>query len=296
MTPRSNNNKPNGEITPVAVVTGSSSGIGFETALLLARSGFHTYATMRNLEKSKNITEIANTEKLPLQVVQLDVDDDRSVKNAINKIVAAAENKRIDVLVNNAGYGLFGSLEDISIEEIKAQFETNFFGVIRVTQQVLPVMRNQSIGGTIANVSSVGGRIGVPVLSAYQSTKFALEGLSESMSYELEPFGIRVVIIEPGFIRTNIMNSSTSAKKDLDSKSSYFSLTQKVKNHFKSMIENASSSSPPEEVAKVILQAITSENPQLRYTVGNDAATIIQARMNMPDKEFKKMIMQNFSL
>ena len=295
MTPRSNNNKPNGEITPVAVVTGSSSGIGFETALLLARSGFHTYATMRNLEKSKNITEIANTEKLPLQVVQLDVDDDRSVKNAINKIVAAAENKRIDVLVNNAGYGLFGSLEDTLIEEIKAQFETNFFGVIRVTQQVLPVMRKQN-SGTIVNVSSVGGRIGVPVLSAYQSTKFALEGLSESMSYELEPFGIRVVIIEPGFIRTNIINSSTSAEKALDPKSPYFPLMQKVKNHFKSMMENASSSSPPEEVAKVILQAITSENPQLRYTVGNDAATIIQARMNMPDKEFRKMVIQNFSL
>jgi NAD(P)-dependent dehydrogenase (short-subunit alcohol dehydrogenase family) len=296
MTPRSNNNKPNGEITPVAVVTGSSSGIGFETALLLARSGFHIYATMRNLEKSKNITEIANTEKLPLQVVQLDVDDDRSVKNAINKIVAAAENKRIDVLVNNAGYGLFGSLEDTLIEEIKAQFETNFFGVIRVTQQVLPVMRKQNSGGTIVNVSSVGGRIGVPVLSAYQSTKFALEGLSESLSYELEAFGISVVIIEPGFIRTNIINSSTSAEKALDPKSPYFPLMQKVKNHFKSMMENASSSSPPEEVAKVILQAITSENPQLRYTVGNDAATIIQARMNMPDKEFRKMVIQNFSL
>lgn len=295
MTPRSNN-KPNGEITRIAVVTGSSSGIGFETALLLARSGFHTYATMRNLEKSKSITEIANTEKLPLQVVQLDVNDDISVKNAIDKIVSAAENKRIDALVNNAGYGLFGPLEDTSIEEIKTQFETNFFGVIRVTQQVLPVMRKQNSGGTIVNVSSVGGRIGVPVLSAYQSTKFALEGLSESMSYELEPFGIRVVIIEPGFIRTNIVNSSTSAQKALDPKSPYFPLTQKVKNHFKSMMENASSSSPPEEVAKVILQAITSKNPQLRYTVGNDAATIIQARMNMPDKEFRKMVIQNFSL
>jgi NAD(P)-dependent dehydrogenase (short-subunit alcohol dehydrogenase family) len=298
MTPKSNNNnKPNGEITRIAVVTGSSSGIGFETALLLARSGFHTYATMRNLEKSKSITEIANTEKLPLQVVQLDVNDDISVKNAIDKIVSAAENKRIDVLVNNAGYGLFGSVEDTSIEEIKAQFETNFFGVIRVTQQVLPIMRKQhSGGGTIVNVSSVGGRIGVPVLSAYQSTKFALEGLSESMSYELEPFGIRVVIIEPGFIRTNIVNSSTSAQKALDPKSPYFPLMQKVKNHFKSMMENASSSSPPEEVAKVILQAITSKNQQLRYTVGNDAATIIQARMNMPDKEFRKMVIQNFSL
>jgi NAD(P)-dependent dehydrogenase (short-subunit alcohol dehydrogenase family) len=276
----------------VALVTGSSSGIGFETSLLLARTGFHTYASMHNLEKSKNITEIANTEKLPLQVVQLDVNDGRSVKDAIDKIVA--EKDRIDILVNNAGYGLFGSLEDISIEEVKAQFETNFFGVIRVTQQVLPVMRKQNNRCTIVNVSSVGGRIGVPILSAYQSTKFALEGLSESMSYELEPFGIRVVIIEPGFIRTNIINSSTSAKKAFDPKSPYFSLMQKVENHFKSMMENASS--PPEEVARVILKALTSENPQLRYTVGNDAATIIQARMNMPDEEFRKMVIQNFSL
>jgi len=275
----------------VALVTGSSSGIGFETSLLLARTGFHTYASMRNLEKSKNITEIANTEKLPLQVVQLDVNDGRSVKDAIDKIVA--EKDRIDILVNNAGYGLFGSLEDISIEEVKAQFETNFFGVIRVTQQVLPVMRKQNNRCTIVNVSSVGGRIGVPILSAYQSSKFALEGLSESMSYELEPFGIRVVIIEPGFIRTNIINSSTSAKKAFDPKSPYFSLMQKVENHFKSMMENASS--PPEEVARVILKALTSENPQLRYTVGNDAATIIQARMNMPDEEFRKMVIQNFS-
>jgi len=276
----------------VAVVTGSSSGIGFETALLLARSGFHTYASMRNLEKSKKITEIANREKLPLQVVQLDVNDDRSVKEAIDKI--AAENKRIDVAVNNAGYGLFGSLEDTPIEEMKLQFETNFFGAIRVTQKVLPVMRMQSSGGTVVNVSSVGGRVGVPVLSAYQSTKFALEGLSESMSYELAPFGIRVVIIEPGFIRTNIMNSRISAKKALDPKSPYFPLTKKVENHFKSMMDNASSSSPPEEAAKTILQAVTSENPQLRYTVGNDAAAIIQAKRTMSDEEFGNLIKQQF--
>jgi NAD(P)-dependent dehydrogenase (short-subunit alcohol dehydrogenase family) len=273
----------------VALVTGSSSGMGFETALLLARTGFHTYASMRNLEKSKNITEIASTEKLPLQVVQLDVNDYRTVKDAIHKI--AAEKKRIDVLVNNAGYGVFGSLEDLSIEEIKAQFETNFYGVIRVTQQVLPVMRKQNTG-TIVNVSSVGGSIGLPVLSAYHSTKFALQGLSESMSYELEPFGIRVVIIEPGVIRTNIMNSNVSAKKALDPKSPYFSLMQKVENHFKSMMENASS--PPEEVAKVILQAITSANPQLRYTVGDDATTLIQAKRTMSDAEFGDLIKQQF--
>jgi NAD(P)-dependent dehydrogenase (short-subunit alcohol dehydrogenase family) len=274
----------------VAVVTGASSGIGYETSLTLARNGFHTYATMRNLQKSKSITEIANTEKLSLQVVQLDVTDDGSVKDTINRIVA--EKKRIEVLVNNAGYGLFGSLEDMSVEEIKKQFETNFFGVIRVTKQVLPVMREQN-SGIIVNVSSVGGRIGLPVLSAYHSTKFALEGLSESILYEVEPFGIRVVIIEPGVVRTNIMNSSTTAKKALDPKSPYFKLMQKVKNHFKSNMENEPSS--PEEVAKVILQAVMSEYPKLRYTVGTDASRIIQARTNMPDKEFQQIV-KDFSI
>jgi len=275
----------------VALVTGSSSGIGFETSLMLARAGFNTYASMRNLEKSKNLTEIAKKEKLPLQVVQLDVNNDGSVKDAIVKILKA--DQRIDVLINNAGYGLFGSVEDTSIEEIKAQFETNFFGVVRVTQQVLPLMRRQN-SGTIVNVSSVGGRIGLPALSAYHSTKFAVEGLSESIAFELEPFGIRVVIIEPGVIRTNILNSSSSAKKALDPKSPYFSLSQKLNDNFKSMMESELSS-PPEEVAKVILQAVTSENPQLRYSVGDDAANLIHARKNMPDKEFRKMIMKNFS-
>ena len=276
----------------VALVTGSSSGIGFETALLLARNGFNTYASMRNLEKSKNITEIANREKLPLQVVQLDVNDDASVKEAITKIVA--ENQRIDVLVNNAGYGLLGALEDLSIEEIKAQFETNFFGVVRVTQQVLPVMRKQK-SGTIVNVSSVGGRMSFPGLSAYHSTKFALEGLSESISYELEPFGIRVVVIEPGVIRTNIMNSSILAKKALDPKSPYFSFIQQLEKSFKSAMENTSASSPPEEVAKVILQAVTSERPKLRYAVGNDASSLIQAKTTMSDTEFGGLIKQQFT-
>ena len=273
----------------VTLVTGSSSGMGFATAIILARAGIHTYASMRHLKKYKTITELASAENLPLQVVQLDVNDKKSVIEAITKIVT--EKERIDVLVNNAGYGLFGSLEDVSIEEMKAQFETNFFGVIRVTQLVLPIMRKQK-SGTIVNVSSVGGRIGLPVLSAYHSTKFALEGLSESMSYELESFGIRVVIIEPGVIRTNIMNSSIVAKKAQDPKSPYFSLIQKVENNFKLMMENESS--PPEEVAKVILGVVTSENPQLRHTVGNDAATMIQARASMSDNQFKKMIMQNF--
>jgi len=276
----------------VALITGSSSGIGLETALLLARNGFKTYASMRNLEKSKNITQVANREKLPVEVIQLDVNNDISVKQAIDKLVQA-EDQRIDVLVNNAGYGLLGAIEDLTIEEIKAQFETNFFGVIRVTQQVLPVMRKQK-SGTIVNISSVGGRMGLPSLSAYHSTKFALEGLSESISYELEPFGIKVVLIEPGFIRTNIMNSSMIAKKAVDPKSPYFSLTQQLERSFKAAMENTSASSPPEEVAKVVLQAVKSESPKLRYAVGNDAASLIQSKTTMSDTEFGGLIKQQF--
>jgi NAD(P)-dependent dehydrogenase (short-subunit alcohol dehydrogenase family) len=154
-------------------------------------------------------------------------------------------------------------------------------------------MRKQN-NGIIVNISSVGGVIGIPGLSAYHSTKFALEGLSESISYELEPFGIRVVIIEPGFVRTNIMNSSIIAKKASDRKSPYFSSIQQLEKSFKSAMENTSASSPPEEVAKVILQAVTSERPKLRYAVGNDASSIIQAKTTMSDTEFRSLIKQQF--
>ena len=273
----------------VAIVTGSSSGIGFQTAITLARNGYSTYASMRNIEKSKIITEIAKKESLPLQVIMIDVNDDVNVKNAIDKIVKDV--KRIDVLVNNAGYGQFGALEELSIEEIKAQFETNFFGVVRVTQAVLPIMRNQKGGGTIVNISSVGGQVSAPILSAYNSTKFALEGLSESISHELRPFGIRVIIIEPGFIKTNIMNSSVFAKKASGHKSPYYPYTQSIQGYFRSMMDNPESSNP-EEVAKVILHAVTSESPQIRFTVGNDASSIIQAKRKMSELDFINLIRQ----
>ena len=163
-------------MTKVALVTGSSSGIGYETALPLARNGFDTFATMRNMNKSKEITEVSKKEDLPLKVMQLDVNDDRSVADAINNILN--EKKSIEVVVNNAGYGLMGSVEDSSLDEIKAQFDTNFFGAIRVIKEVIPIMRKQRTG-TIVNVSSVAGRIGFPMGSAYVSSKFALEGLSD---------------------------------------------------------------------------------------------------------------------
>ena len=279
----------------VAVITGSSSGIGFETSLLLARNGFYTYATMRNLNKSQKVKDIAKNENLPLNVLQLDVTDDKSVKDAINKI--QDEKARIDVLVNNAGYDVMGAVEDLSIDEFKSQFETNFFGVLRVRKEVIPIMRNQG-GGNIINISSVGGRIGIPLNSAYISSKFALEGLSESMRYELEQFGIDVILIEPGAVKSNFFenadvkvnnnNTTNSTKTSL-----YSQLTQKIIKGFEPILES-SSSSLPSDVAKVIYQTIESTNRQVRYLVGKDAASIINARQNLSDKELENWIKESF--
>ena len=162
----------------VAVVTGSSSGIGSETSLVHARNGFHTYSTMRNLEKSSNITEASRNENLPLQAIQLDVNNEKSVIEGINRI--SEEKERIDVVVNNAGYDLIGPLVETSMDELKAQFETNFFGAIKVMLAVIPLTRKQK-SERIVNIASVGGRIATPFHSGYHGTKFALEGLSESI-------------------------------------------------------------------------------------------------------------------
>lgn len=273
----------------VAVVTGSSSGIGLETSLLLARNGFYTYVTMRNLDKSKTITDLKQKEKLSLKVLKLDVTTDESVKEAIQRITN--EQGRIDVLVNNAGYALVGPFEELSIEEFKEQFETNVFGVIRVTQSVLPIMRRQKCG-TIINISSIAGKIGFPLTSAYVSSKFALEGLCESMAYEVEEFGIKVILIEPGVIKTNFDNNLKVGKRvSIVPNSSYAEMTQKRISGFKPRFENGS---PPIEVATVILKAITSENlSELRYLVGNDAFKLMEIRDNLSDKEFRKLIMKS---
>lgn len=279
----------------VAVITGCSSGIGFETSLLLARNGFYTYATMRNPEKSKKgILAVAKREKLFLQVIPLDVTDARSVKYAIKKIIK--EQKRIDILVNNAGYLLLGSLEELSITELAEQFETNFFGAIRVTQAVLPIMRKQR-EGTIVNISSIAGRMGFPISSAYVSSKFALEGLSESISYELEQFGIKVILIEPGIIKTNFGNNFKLGKRvarnyvrHSSPNSPYTEMTQNRIAGFKPRFE---SGSPALEVADIILKSIMTNNPNLRYLVGTDALKIMDIREKIPNKDFRKLVMDS---
>ncbi len=265
----------------VAIVTGSSSGIGYETSLALAGEGYFTYATMRNMKKGNAISEIAKKENLRIKVIELDVDKDESVQQAVNNIFN--EKNRIDVLVNNAGYGLFGCLEDISIQDLKDQFETNFFGVVRISKAVIPIMRKQN-SGVIVNISSVAGRIGFPVSPAYISSKFALEGLSESMRYELSPFGIKTIIIEPGVIKSNFM---TSTKKTTKPDSAYRDITNKVIAGITMMSEMGT---PPQEVAKAIIKAIASENPQPRIPVGNDAIMFLEAKKNKTDLEFEDYI------
>ena len=274
----------------VAIVTGSSTGIGYETSIALARDGFLTYATMRNLNKAEGIKSAANKENLPIRTKQLDVTDDMSVKNAVQTI-SSETGGRIDVLVNNAGYVLGGAFEDLAMDEIKTQYETNFFGLIRTTQAVLPIMREQK-SGIIVNISSGAGRFGYPGHSAYISTKFAVEGLSESISYELEPFGIKVVIVEPGVIRTNIVNTMVVARKSQDPNSAYSPMMQKMANTFEVLMKNSSS---PDLVANVVLKAVKDKNPNLRYLAGNDVEQWLGAKRNMSDEEFHKMMAQNFN-
>ncbi len=270
----------------VAVVTGSSSGIGLEISLDLARNGFTTYATMRSLTKGSELRNVADKERLPLKFVQLDVTNDSSVSGAIQTIFD--ESNRIDVLVNNAGYGLTGALEDLNIDEIKSQYETNVFGLIRTTQAVLPIMRKQN-SGTIVNISSGLGRFGIAASSAYVSSKFAVEGLSESMSYELEPFGIRTIIIEPGVIKTNFFNSAVLAKKSEDPKSPYTQLIKGMEGGMAKLIENAAD---PEHVAKVVIGAITDENPKIRYLAGRDVEEIMGIKNKMSDEDFHNFLKQ----
>jgi short-subunit dehydrogenase len=241
---------------------------------------------MRNLQKGSDLKSIAEDEKLPLHFAQLDVTDENSVKKAIKTIYD--EVGRIDILVNNAGYALSGAFEDLSIDEIKTQYETNVFGLIRTTQQVLPIMRKQK-SGMIVNISSGVGRFGYPTGSAYVSTKFAVEGLSECMLYEVEPFGIKVILIEPGVIRTNFFNSSVLAKKSQDPNSPYAPLIKGMENSIGKMMKNGST---PQYVAQVVLDAITNENPKLRYLAGKDIEQLLEMKRKMSDEEFVNMMKQ----
>ena len=261
------------------MVTGSSSGIGYETALALARGGFYTYATMRDTNKAAKIQEAAKKENLNLDVIELDVDKEDSIKSAINKILS--EKNRIDVLVNNAGYMVFGVVEDVPLNDFRKQFETNFFSIVKIIQEIAPIMRKQG-SGTIVNISSVVGRMGLPGSPAYISTKFALEGLTECLRYELGQFGIKITLIEPGVIKTNFFSSMKVLEPKSDNR--YKELTEKILSGLKMMVEMGTH---PSEVAKTVVKAINDKEILPRYVVGNDASMFLEAKKMKTDVEFE---------
>jgi NAD(P)-dependent dehydrogenase (short-subunit alcohol dehydrogenase family) len=264
----------------VALVTGSSSGIGLETVLALARDGYHTFASMRDVGKAGELEHAAKKENLSINVIELDVNKEESIVAAIKKIIS--EDKRLDVLVNNAGYGQFGCTEDVSVDDFRKQFETNFFSIVRIIQEVAPIMRNQK-SGIIVNISSVAGRIGLPGSSAYISTKFALEGLSECLRYELGQFGIKTTLIEPGVIKTNFFNSMKIPESKTDPK--YKELTEHILAGLKMMSELGTA---PSQVADAVIKAINADEVLPRYVVGTDAAMFLEAKKAKTDLEFEK--------
>ena len=266
----------------IALVTGCSSGIGFETSLELARHGYYTFASMRNLGKASPLREAAKKENLTLEIIELDVDNEESIKSAVKKIMT--DTGRLDVLVNNAGYMVFGCVEDVPIEEFRKQFETNFFSIVRIIQEVAPIMRKQT-SGVIVNISSVVGRMGLPGSPAYITTKFALEGLTECLRYELGQFGVKTTLIEPGVIKTNFLSSMKTVEPKTDPK--YKELTEKILSGIKMMVEMGTH---PSEVAKVILKAIEDKEILPRYVVGNDASMFLEAKKMKTDLEFENYI------
>jgi NAD(P)-dependent dehydrogenase (short-subunit alcohol dehydrogenase family) len=264
----------------VALVTGSSSGIGLETALALARDGYYTFASMRNVGKAGELEHAVKKENLPVEIIELDVDKEESIISAIKKVVT--KNGRLDILVNNAGYGQFGCTEDLTIDDFRKQFETNFFSIVRIIQEVAPIMRKQN-SGNIINISSVVGRMGLPGSPAYISSKFALEGLGECLRYELGQFGIKTTMIEPGVIKTNFFNSMKVPESKIDPK--YKTLTDHILAGLKMMAEMGTA---PSQVADVVMKAIHDDEMLPRYVVGTDAAMFMEAKKMKTDLEFEK--------
>jgi len=268
------------DVKKVALVTGSSSGIGLETVLALARDGYRTFASMRDTGRSGELEDAAKKENLKIEVIELDVDREESIVSAVKRVVGSAG--RLDVLVNNAGYGQFGCAEDVPVEDFRKQFETNFFSVVRIIQEAAPVMRKQG-SGSIINISSVAGRIGLPCSTAYISSKFALEGLAECLRYELSQFGVSTTLIEPGVIKTNFFDSMKVPDSNADPK--YKQLTDSILSGLKMMVEMGTA---PSQVADAVMRSLHDEEMLPRYVAGADAAMFLEAKKTKTDIEFER--------
>jgi NAD(P)-dependent dehydrogenase (short-subunit alcohol dehydrogenase family) len=264
----------------IALVTGSNTGIGRATALALATKGYRVYASCRDPRKAQDLIDEAVQRKLQIQVLPLDVTDAEQCRRTVETILAAEE--RIDVLVNNAGIGVMGAIEEVPIDEVRRQFDTNVFGLLQLTQLVLPTMRKRR-QGRIINVSSVAGAMSVPAMGVYCSSKFAVEALSDALRLEVAQFGIKVVVVQPGPIETTFESSSWGRPdaRPYDVYGPYAHVYKAVegsRQDFKRFML------PPTAVADTIVRAATSRSPEPRYTVTLPAALTPLARKLVPER------------
>jgi NAD(P)-dependent dehydrogenase (short-subunit alcohol dehydrogenase family) len=262
----------------IALITGTSSGIGLATAVSLARRGHKVIATMRNLEGAAELQKIISTEHLPITVADLDVNDHASVERSIGR--ALAENGRIDVLVNNAGLGLGGSVEELPLDVFREVMETNYFGALRCIKAVLPSMRERR-HGCIVNVTSIAGRIALPPQAAYAASKWALEALSECLAQEMRAFNVRVAIVEPGVIATPIFSKARPLPAD-----SPYPHARRQRALFAASLAQPTS---PYVVGEKICQIVDSDSWQLRYPVGPDAEPLLKWRASKTDEEIVQL-------
>jgi short-subunit dehydrogenase len=264
----------------VALVTGASSGIGLATAVGLHDAGFRVYGVARRTDRMQELRDRG------VQTLAMDVTDDESTSLGVKQVLAEAG--RIDVLVNNAGYGSYGAVEDVPLDEARRQFEVNLFGAARLIQLVLPTMRARR-SGTIINISSMGGKIHTPFGAWYHGTKFALEAVSDCLRLETKPFGIDVVVIEPGAIRTEWSGIAAEHLRETSGHGAYSRQAEAVATAFASEAM-AKRSSPPEVIAKAVTKAATARRPRTRYAVGAGAKPLIALRRVLPDRTFDAVI------
>ncbi len=263
------------EKPPVVLITGCSTGIGFEASLALARQGYRVFATMRDVKKAAALRKVAKG--LPVEILSLDVNKPFEAKKVITSIVR--KTGRIDVLINNAGFGAFGMLEEFTDAEIKAQYETNVFGLMRVTNAVLPVMRAQK-NGRILHIGSLAGKMTFAGIGLYCSSKYAVEALTEAMRIEVRPFNIEVAVIEPGSTNTPFKHNRHLAQKFKQSRSDYQGVLEKILAYGNSQSQKAPGA---EQVVSVILKALKSRHMAVRYAAGFDAIWFPAARWFLPD-------------
>lgn len=274
----------------VVLITGASSGIGKETAKVFLNNGYKVFASARSLERLQEVKALGC---IP---IELDVTKEDSIQSAFKEIYGKTD--KIDVLVNNAGFGQNGFIEELSINQLRYQFEVNVFGLIRVTQMVLSKMR-QAEKGTIINIGSVGGTFTTPGSSAYHATKYALESFTDGLRQEVSQFGIDVVLIRPGGVETDFVNSSAPFYPKPIENSPYLRMRDNFQKMLAFILDSKNSGFPildPIDVAKVILEAAQSDSPLTRYPVGDTAVQMPQVKASMSDKEFDAMMMNQLGL